>query len=212
MGMLQRFESRLEQVVSGAFARAFRSAVQPVELAAALQREVDNSAPDPRPATVAGAQHLRRRAVGTRLRAAVALRPDADHRARRHAPRARRASSTTSSPDRSRSSSPSRTTSPPAGSGCAASAAAQVIAETAVQRASARNAGADPRGQRQPGTRSRRPGSSSGAAPRRDLRINDPGVTRRHAEFRVTGRPRAHPRSSSSTSARPTAPWSTAGA
>ena len=44
MGMLQRLESRLEQAVSGAFAKAFRSAVQPVELAAALQREVDNSA------------------------------------------------------------------------------------------------------------------------------------------------------------------------
>ena len=44
MGMLQRFESRLEQAVSGAFAKAFRSAVQPVELAAALQREIDNSA------------------------------------------------------------------------------------------------------------------------------------------------------------------------
>ncbi|MFT4008820.1 MAG: DUF3662 and FHA domain-containing protein [Nocardioidaceae bacterium] len=44
MGLLQRFENRLEQVVSGTFARAFRSAVQPVELAAALQREVDNNA------------------------------------------------------------------------------------------------------------------------------------------------------------------------
>ena len=44
MGVLSRFENRLEQLVSGAFARAFRSAVQPVELAAALQREVDNSA------------------------------------------------------------------------------------------------------------------------------------------------------------------------
>ena len=44
MGMLQRLESRLEQAVSGAFAKAFRSAVQPVELAAALQREVDSSA------------------------------------------------------------------------------------------------------------------------------------------------------------------------
>jgi hypothetical protein len=42
--MLQRFENRLEQMVSGAFAKAFRSAVQPVEVAAALQREVDNSA------------------------------------------------------------------------------------------------------------------------------------------------------------------------
>ena len=44
MGFLQRFESRLEQGVSAVFAKAFRSAVQPVELAAALQREVDQSA------------------------------------------------------------------------------------------------------------------------------------------------------------------------
>ena len=43
-GVLQRFEQRLEAAVTGAFARAFRSAVQPVEIAAALQREVDNSA------------------------------------------------------------------------------------------------------------------------------------------------------------------------
>lgn len=43
-GALQRFEQRLEGAVTGAFARAFRSAVQPVEIAAALQREVDNSA------------------------------------------------------------------------------------------------------------------------------------------------------------------------
>ncbi|MFY0409661.1 FhaA domain-containing protein [Solicola sp. PLA-1-18] len=42
--MLQRFEQRLENVVTGAFARAFRSAVQPVEIAAALQREIDNHA------------------------------------------------------------------------------------------------------------------------------------------------------------------------
>jgi hypothetical protein len=41
--VIQRFEQRLESVVTGAFARAFRSAVQPVEIAAALQREVDNS-------------------------------------------------------------------------------------------------------------------------------------------------------------------------
>jgi len=44
VGILQKFESRLEQMVSGVFAKAFRSAVQPVEIAAALQREVDNSA------------------------------------------------------------------------------------------------------------------------------------------------------------------------
>ena len=44
MGGLQRFEQRLEQLISGVFARTFRSAVQPVEIAAALQREVDNNA------------------------------------------------------------------------------------------------------------------------------------------------------------------------
>lgn len=43
MRALRRFEDRLEQAVSGAFARVFRSAVQPVEIAAALQREADNS-------------------------------------------------------------------------------------------------------------------------------------------------------------------------
>lgn len=44
MGGFQRFEQRLEQTISGVFARAFRSAVQPVEIAAALQRECDNNA------------------------------------------------------------------------------------------------------------------------------------------------------------------------
>ncbi|WP_028658484.1 FhaA domain-containing protein [Nocardioides insulae] len=44
MGKLQKFEQRLEQAISGVFARAFRSAVQPVEIAAALERECDNNA------------------------------------------------------------------------------------------------------------------------------------------------------------------------
>jgi len=44
MGRLQNFENKLEQAISGVFARAFRSAVQPVEISAALQREVDNNA------------------------------------------------------------------------------------------------------------------------------------------------------------------------
>ncbi len=44
MGGLHRFEQRLEQAISGVFARTFRSAVQPVEIAAALQRELDNKA------------------------------------------------------------------------------------------------------------------------------------------------------------------------
>ena len=44
MGGLQRFEQRLESMVYGAFAKVFRSAVQPVEIAAALERECDNNA------------------------------------------------------------------------------------------------------------------------------------------------------------------------
>jgi hypothetical protein len=44
MSGLGRFETKLEQMISGVFARTFRSAVQPVEIASALNREVDNSA------------------------------------------------------------------------------------------------------------------------------------------------------------------------
>lgn len=44
MGVLDRFERRLDRLVSGAFARAFRSEVQPVEIASALQRECDDKA------------------------------------------------------------------------------------------------------------------------------------------------------------------------
>lgn len=44
MGVLQRFERRLEGMVTGAFSRAFKAEVQPVEIAAALQRELDNNA------------------------------------------------------------------------------------------------------------------------------------------------------------------------
>jgi hypothetical protein len=41
---LQRIEERLEAWVNGAFSRMFRSEVQPVEVASALQRELDNNA------------------------------------------------------------------------------------------------------------------------------------------------------------------------
>lgn len=43
MNVLRRVERGLEGLVNGAFARAFKSDVQPVEIAAALQRELDNS-------------------------------------------------------------------------------------------------------------------------------------------------------------------------
>jgi Protein of unknown function (DUF3662)/FHA domain len=44
LGVLQRFERRLEGMVEGAFARAFRSDLQPVEVASAVQREMDDRA------------------------------------------------------------------------------------------------------------------------------------------------------------------------
>ena len=44
MGVLQRFERRLEGMVEGAFARAFKSDLEPVEIASAVQREMDDRA------------------------------------------------------------------------------------------------------------------------------------------------------------------------
>ena len=44
MGILERFEDSLDRMVSGAFARAFKAEVQPVEIASALQREMDDRA------------------------------------------------------------------------------------------------------------------------------------------------------------------------
>jgi hypothetical protein len=44
VGVLQRFERRVERLVNGAFARAFKAEVEPVEIASALQRECDDRA------------------------------------------------------------------------------------------------------------------------------------------------------------------------
>ncbi|GAA3595595.1 DUF3662 and FHA domain-containing protein [Klugiella xanthotipulae] len=44
MGILDNFERGLERAVNGAFARTFRSGLQPVEIAAALKRELDINA------------------------------------------------------------------------------------------------------------------------------------------------------------------------
>ena len=44
MGVLSRFERRVESMVSGAFAKAFKAEVQPVEIASALQKACDERA------------------------------------------------------------------------------------------------------------------------------------------------------------------------
>ena len=44
MGLFDRVERRLERAVNGAFARAFKAEVQPVEIAAAMRRAMDDRA------------------------------------------------------------------------------------------------------------------------------------------------------------------------
>jgi hypothetical protein len=44
MGIFERFEKKVEGAVNGAFARAFKGDVQPVEITARLQRELDAEA------------------------------------------------------------------------------------------------------------------------------------------------------------------------
>src|ERR1700712_697714 len=41
VGILDNFEKGLERAVNGAFAKTFRSGLQPVEIGSALQRELD---------------------------------------------------------------------------------------------------------------------------------------------------------------------------
>jgi len=66
--MLDR-SRRASSRVNGAFAKAFRSEVQPVEIASALRREVDDRAAVVRPGPHAGAQHVRRGVGSGRSRA-----------------------------------------------------------------------------------------------------------------------------------------------
>ncbi len=44
VGVLQRFEHRLQEMYDGGFARAFKSELQPTEVAGAVQREMDDRA------------------------------------------------------------------------------------------------------------------------------------------------------------------------
>jgi pSer/pThr/pTyr-binding forkhead associated (FHA) protein len=187
MGMLQRFESRLEQAVSGAFAKAFRSAVQPVELAAALQREVDNSAqilsrnrrlvPNTFVIELSPVDHERLEPYTDTLTDELVemLREHAEEQhyvfAGPVAIDFREEADLVTGRFRVRSQATAQVT-PNAGRGRPApTGAATVTIEV--------------NGTRHPLTP---PGLVIGRGAEADLRINDPGVSRRHAEFRVMGR------------------------
>ena len=139
---------------------------------------------DPLPRPADGAQRLPRRAVAaptsTGSRRTTPRWPRSSPRSSRSTPSSR----ATSSPGRSPSASRRPTTSPPAGSGSAARPQAAVHRatppHTQVRRARALSSRSTA-----PGTRSQPPGLVVGRGTEADLRINDPGVSRRHVEFVV---------------------------
>jgi hypothetical protein len=185
VGGLQRFEQRLEQLISGVFARTFRSAVQPVEISAALAREVDNSAqilsrdrrivPNDFHVELSEADHERLRGLG------AALDDELVAMLKEHAAgqsyvftgpvtiTLETADDLTTGRFRVRSKAVARV-----------SQAGPDPSETQVRRATAT---LDINGERLPLAP---PGIVVGRGNDADLRVNDPGVSRRHVEFRVT--------------------------
>jgi len=185
VGVLNRFENRLEQLVSGAFARAFRSAVQPVELAAALQREVDNSAqilsrdrrlvPNSFHVELSPADYERLSPYGTTLA------EELTDMLREHA---HEQSYVFTGPvsiafDRAEDLSTGRFHVRSAAMARVTPADERSVTDTAVRRA---HVVLEVNGVRHP---LEPPGLVIGRGTVADLRINDPGVSRRHAEFRV---------------------------
>jgi hypothetical protein len=191
MGVLQRFEQRLEHMVTGAFARTFRSAVQPVEIAAALQREVDNAAqilsrdrrlaPNDFTVDLSPADYERLSAFGQTLsnELAAMLHQHAQEQGYMFAgPLAltfRQADDLTTGRFRVRS-----------------SASAQVTANPTAATDAGRDSGVrvDINGTVHV---LRSSGMVVGRGTGVDVRIDDPGVSRRHAEFRYQAGPDDHP-------------------
>ena len=185
MGVLQRFENRLEQFVSGTFARAFRSAVQPVEVAAALQREVDNSAqilsrdrrlvPNNFHVELSPADHDRLAPYGSTLAQELTemLREHAEEQSYVFTGPVSisfdKVDELGTGRFRVRSAAIARVT----------PASGESLSDTAVRRA---NVVLEVNGMRHP---LEPPGLVIGRGADADLRINDPGVSRRHAEIRV---------------------------
>jgi hypothetical protein len=187
VGVLQRFERRLEGLVTGTFARAFKAEVQPVEIAAALQRELDNTAtilsrerslvPNDFVIELSEHDHKRLQPYAGTLTTELSdhIR---DHAAEQHyafsgpvkvrfemqqelpTGRFRIRSSVRAGVDRSRASKPSA---------------------TAERRAAAF---LEVNGTEHPVVA---PGLLIGRSSECDLRIDDPGISRRHAELRING-------------------------
>jgi hypothetical protein len=185
VGALHRFEQRLEQAVTGAFARAFRSAVQPMEIAAALQREVDNSAqilsrdrrlaPNDFTIDLSATDYDRLSSYGQTLSSELAAMLH-EHAQEQHYMFAgpltmnfQRVDDLTTGRFRVRSAASAQVT----------PAAGQSVTDTAIRRSSVYLEIGGMRHPLEP------PGLVIGRGSNADVRINDPGVSRRHVEFRL---------------------------
>jgi hypothetical protein len=185
VGGLQRFEQRLEQLISGVFARTFRSAVQPVEISSALAREADNSAqilsrdrriiPNEFHVELSQADHERLVGLGATLEQEL-IAMLKEHAATQSYVFTGPVTITLESADdlttgrfRVRSKAVARV-----------SQAGPDPSETQVRRAAAT---LEINGERLPLAP---PGIVVGRGNDADLRVNDPGVSRRHVEFRVS--------------------------
>ena len=185
MGVLTRFEERLEQLVGGAFARVFRSAVQPVEIEAALRREVDNTAqilsrdrrlaPNHFSVELSEADYARLTPYGGTLEAELAGLLQ-QHAADQHYVFAGPVQIDLICTEEL---STGRFRVAGAAAAPVAPAAWQRMTDTAVRRAPVI---LEVNGMQHP---LEPPGLVVGRGTEADLRINDPGISRRHAEIRV---------------------------
>ncbi len=183
MGRLDRFEKKLEGAVHGVFARAFKGDVQPVEIAARLLRELDAEAklmsrkrrlvPNDFVVTLSQHDYDRLTPYGKTLNAEII--PELTDHAKERGYIFNGPISITLEVDRSL----------PTGrftvdSSAVAGVATDSPADTALIKAA--RLVVEVNGMRHP---LKPPGFTIGRGSDADLRINDPGISRRHAEFQV---------------------------
>ena len=184
MGIFARFEKKVEGAVSGVFARAFKGDVQPVEIAARLQRELDAEAKlvsrdkrlVPNEFTVQLSQHDHDKLAPYASTLNAELATDLQNHAREMGYMFNGPVKIAFELDSSL----------PTGRFTIASQAVAGItprtgraSETAINRAPLVLEVNDTRHPLQP------PGLVIGRGSEADLRINDPGISRRHAQIRV---------------------------
>lgn len=182
---MQRFEQRLEQMISGVFARTFRSAVQPVEIVSALVREADNAAqilsrdarmaPNDYRVELSEPDHSRLTALGPALIEELVDQLQQHARTQGYRFPGPIGITLVTAPDLTtgRFRTTSQTMAKVTQSGPEISTT-QVRAATAVLEINGESMPLSP------------PGITVGRGAEADLKVNDPGVSRRHVEFRVT--------------------------